>query len=230
MKPFTNKKLLFLIYIFLITCFLFTGCGNKNPLSKSPPQPDDLLKTQAEKRLTDETLDDRKQPDDKLAATPATKDENFKKGSVEIKDVINQSTEREKSVYAKQEQSQDSLSVTISIVGSKDTGTILESTQVEIKKGDTVLDVLKSVTRQKKIPMSYRGKKSNAYVEGIADLYEFDEGPKSGWLYKVNGTTYNKSAGACPVNDKDVIEWFYTVDFGKEMGIEANDLGGNRDE
>jgi hypothetical protein len=229
-RAFTNKKLVILIYIFLITCFLFTGCGNKASISQPSPQPDDRLEIQTEKGSIDETLDDRKQADDKLTANPTTKAEKSRKDSGERKDVINQSSKQEKPVPAKREQSQDSLSVTISIVGSKDEGTILESTEVEIKEGDTVLDVLKSVTRQNKIPMSYRGKKSTAYVEGIDNLFEFDEGAKSGWLYRVNGTIYNKSAGACIVEDKDVIEWFYTVDFGKEMGIETNNLGVDRNE
>jgi hypothetical protein len=229
-RAFTNKKLMILIYIFLITCFLFTGCGNKSSISQPSPQPDDRLEIQTEKGSIDETLDDRKQADDKLTANPTTKAEKSRKDSGERKDVINQSSKQEKPVPAKQEQSQDSLSVTISIVGSKDTGTILKPTEVEIKEGDTVLDVLKSVTRQNKIPMSYRGKKSAAYVEGIDNLFEFDEGAKSGWLYRVNGKINNKSAGACIVEDKDVIEWFYTVDFGKEMEIETNNLGGDQDE
>ncbi|MED0756442.1 DUF4430 domain-containing protein [Aneurinibacillus thermoaerophilus] len=108
--------------------------------------------------------------------------------------------------------------VSFSIVADKERGTILSPTEVEIQEGDTVLDVLKRVTREKKIQMEYRGVKATAYVEGIDNLYEFDRGSKSGWMYRVNGVFPNKSAGIFPVKAGDKIEWLYTVDLGRDLG------------
>ena len=51
----------------------------------------------------------------------------------------------------------------------------------------------------------------NAYVRGIASLYEFDFGDLSGWTYTVNGTRPAVGAGACPLENGDVIVWEYTV-------------------
>ncbi|MGO4347803.1 DUF4430 domain-containing protein [Paenibacillus sp. MCAF9] len=113
--------------------------------------------------------------------------------------------------------------VTISIVADKDTGTVLAPTVVEFKKDDTVLDVLKKITRKNKIQMEYRGVKGGAYIEGIDNIYEFDLGAKSGWMYRVNGEFPNKGAGVYKVNEGDVIEWLYTTDLGEDIGAKFDE-------
>jgi len=111
--------------------------------------------------------------------------------------------------------------VSYSILADKETGTILPSTAVEIKEGDTVMDVLIRTTRDKGIPMSFRGGTgATAYVEGINNLFEFDKGQGSGWMYRVNGIFPNKSAGVVPLLNGDRIEWLYTLDLGKDLGAE----------
>jgi hypothetical protein len=110
--------------------------------------------------------------------------------------------------------------VTISIIADEETGTVLEPAAVELKKDDTVLDVLKRITRKNKIQMEYKGLKATAYIEGIDNIYEFDHGAKSGWMYRVNGEFPNKSAGAYALKEGDVIEWLYTIDLGKDLGAE----------
>jgi hypothetical protein len=110
---------------------------------------------------------------------------------------------------------------TYSIVADSQMGTVLRPVTVEIEDGDTVLDVLISVTRDQGIPMSFRGGTgANAYVEGINNLFEFDRGPGSGWMYRVNGIFPNRGAGVIPLYDGDRIEWLYTVDLGEDIGAE----------
>jgi hypothetical protein len=106
--------------------------------------------------------------------------------------------------------------VRISIAGPQDKGVILDAVTVDIKPGDTVMDILKRVTREKKIQMEVTGAKATAYVKGIDNIYEFDYGAKSGWIYRVNGTVPKSGAGVYGVKGGDVIEWLYTVDLGKE--------------
>lgn len=113
--------------------------------------------------------------------------------------------------------------VTITIRGDGETGAILKSTKVSIEEGDTVLDVLKKVTKQNRIQMEYRGSGATAYIEGIQNLYEFDKGPKSGWMYSVNGTFMKKGAGTTEVKPGDKIEWVYTLDLGKDLGATVNE-------
>ncbi|CAI6086877.1 DUF4430 domain-containing protein [Cohnella sp. JJ-181] len=116
-----------------------------------------------------------------------------------------------------------SSQVTLSVVGDADSGTILAPAAVELKEGDSVLDVLKRATRSRKIQMEYQGKGGAAYVEGIDNLYEFDKGAKSGWLFRVNGGFPGKSAGAYKLKDGDVVEWLYTLDMGKDVGKGADE-------
>jgi hypothetical protein len=114
---------------------------------------------------------------------------------------------------------EDSTVCTIAIYG--DGNTILKPTSVKFKEGDSVLDILKKVTRSGKIQMEYRGgEKSGAYVEGIDNLYEFDRGAESGWMYNVNGKYPNCSCGVYTVKKGDVIEWRYTKDLGKDLGVD----------
>lgn len=117
--------------------------------------------------------------------------------------------------------------VTISIVGPKDVGTILESTKVEIEDDFTVFDALKKVTKDKKIQMEFSGRKSNVYIQGINNIYEFDNGPESGWVYRVNGDVYQGGCGGYSIKENDNIEWLYTTDLGKEFGAKVDEGGGN---
>ncbi|MFA9458748.1 DUF4430 domain-containing protein [Halalkalibacter sp. AB-rgal2] len=130
-----------------------------------------------------------------------------------------QTSQKEKKTNKEPETKETVPTVTYSIVAESDT--ILAPVTVEINEGDTVLDVLINVTRKNKIHMSFRGGTgANAYVEGIDNLYEFDRGQGSGWMYRVNGIFPNRGAGVVPLLDGDVIEWLYTVDLGKDLGAE----------
>lgn len=99
-------------------------------------------------------------------------------------------------------------------------GIILANTEFRIKEGDTVLDVLLMAKEQYKFHVSYRGEGGSAYVEGINNLYEFDGGRWSGWMYCVNGWYPNYGAGAYVLKGGDVIEWNYTCNLGKDLGQE----------
>ena len=97
-------------------------------------------------------------------------------------------------------------------------GVILPVTTVEIEEGDTVFDVLSYVCDKYKIHMSYRGGTgSGCYVEGINNLYEFDGGRWSGWMYCVNDWYPNYGCGVYQVKAGDVIEWNYTCDLGLDL-------------
>ncbi|MEC0171280.1 DUF4430 domain-containing protein, partial [Paenibacillus graminis] len=111
--------------------------------------------------------------------------------------------------------------ITLSIVGDKEHGTIFAAAAVDVKDGESALELLKRVTRSNKIQMEYQGAKSFAYVEGIDNLYEFDQGPESGWIYKVNGEVPGKGAGSYTLQPGDTVEWLYTLDMGKDVGAEV---------
>lgn len=68
-------------------------------------------------------------------------------------------------------------------------GWIFKPVQVSFTEGESVHDVLQRVCRENGIQMesSWTPAYNTAYVEGINQLYEFDCGDLSGWMYSVNG-------------------------------------------
>lgn len=115
-------------------------------------------------------------------------------------------------------QEKPKYTVRITIVGPKDVGTILNTTTIEINDSKTILEILQRATKERRIHMEYRGLNATAYVEGIHNIYEFDRGPESGWMYSVNGVFPNVSAGVFQVNPGDDIRWLYTEDLGRDLG------------
>lgn len=101
-------------------------------------------------------------------------------------------------------------------------GIILQNMKVEFSEGDTVFDILVKITRKKGIHMEYRGSGSNTYIEGINNLYEFDGGSNSGWMYSVNGVYPNYGVGAYKVKSSDVIKFNYTCNLGADLGARVN--------
>lgn len=104
-------------------------------------------------------------------------------------------------------------------------GWILYQSEVEYTPGETVYDVLYRVCRATNIHMeaSYTPAYSSYYVEGINQLYEFDCGELSGWMYSVNGWFPNYGCSKYEVSDNDVIEWRYTCDLGRDVGDQYYD-------
>jgi hypothetical protein len=68
-------------------------------------------------------------------------------------------------------------------------GIIFPPTEVTAYEGESVFDVLQREMRNHRIHMASRFTPmfNSAYVEAINNLYEFDVGPLSGWMYSVNG-------------------------------------------
>ncbi len=99
-------------------------------------------------------------------------------------------------------------------------GWILKATQVSFKEGESVFDVLQRVTKDNKIHMesSFTPMYNSAYIEGINNLYEFDCGELSGWMYSVNGWFPNYGCSRYQVQAGDVIKWVFTCDLGKDVG------------
>ncbi|QUG42376.1 S-layer homology domain-containing protein [Psychrobacillus sp. INOP01] len=94
----------------------------------------------------------------------------------------------------------------------------LRETSVELYPGETVFDVLKRATTKNGIALSYRETQYGTYIDGIAGLYEFDRGPLSGWMYRVNGHFPSYSAALYTLSPGDSVEWLYTLDLGKDIG------------
>ncbi len=93
-----------------------------------------------------------------------------------------------------------------------DDGVILAPVSVHFDDGDTVFDVLKQVCDAANIQIEYSWTPlyDSYYVEGINNLYEFDCGFESGWMYQVNGWFPNYGCSSYHLKDGDVIVWQFT--------------------
>ncbi|MCS1381618.1 S-layer homology domain-containing protein [Lysinibacillus sphaericus] len=94
----------------------------------------------------------------------------------------------------------------------------LKSTSTKLFAGETAFDVLKRVTSENSVALSYRQTEYGTYIDGIAGVYEFDRGPLSGWMYRVNGQYPSYSAALYTLSPGDSVEWLYTTDLGKDVG------------
>ena len=99
-------------------------------------------------------------------------------------------------------------------------GVILAKTKVVFYEGESVFDVLQRETRNRKIHMesSFTPMYNSAYIEGIHNLYEFDCGAESGWMYQVDGWYPNYGVSRYQVQEGDDIQFHYTCDLGRDVG------------
>jgi len=102
-------------------------------------------------------------------------------------------------------------------------GVILATSSVQFVDGETVFEVLQRACSYAGIQLEYSWTPmyGSYYIEGINNLYEFDCGAESGWMYKVNGWFPNYGCSSYTLKDGDVIVWCYTV-----SGLGA-DVGGS---
>lgn len=98
-------------------------------------------------------------------------------------------------------------------------GIILAENEVLFSEGESVFDVLLRETRNNGIHMEFVKSPiyDSAYIEGIHNLYEFDCGELSGWMYSVNGWFPNYGCSKYILNNGDRIEWVYTCDLGNDV-------------
>ncbi len=100
-------------------------------------------------------------------------------------------------------------------------GVILGTTTVEFTEGETVFDVLKRVCNIGGIQLEYSWTPmyESYYIEGINNLYEFDCGSQSGWMYKVDGWFPNYGCSSYKLKGGDDIVWCYTCNgLGADVG------------
>ncbi len=99
-------------------------------------------------------------------------------------------------------------------------GVLLAARSVSFTAGESVFDVLKRVCRQNGLQMEFTMTPvyQSAYIEGIGNLYEFDGGPTSGWMYSVNGVYPNCGCSAYTLQNGDTVLWRYTCALGADIG------------
>lgn len=99
-------------------------------------------------------------------------------------------------------------------------GIIFEERTVVFYEGESVFNVLLREMKRNKIHLEFVNTPiyNSAYIEGIANLYEFDCGELSGWMYCVNGWFPNYGCSRYLLKEGDRVEWIYTCDLGRDIG------------
>ena len=101
-------------------------------------------------------------------------------------------------------------------------GILLETAEVEFEGGESVFDVFRKTLRAEKLHFEYIDASAydSVYIEGIGNIYEYDCGPQSGWMYSVNGVYPGLGCSAYTLADTDVIVFSYTCDMGADLGVD----------
>ncbi len=99
-------------------------------------------------------------------------------------------------------------------------GVIFATKTVTFYEGESVFNVLQREMKKAKIHMEFANTPmyNSVYIEGINNLYEFDCGELSGWMYKVNNWFPNYGCSRYQLKEGDVIEWVYTCNLGVDVG------------
>ena len=107
-------------------------------------------------------------------------------------------------------------------------GVVFPTMEVTAYEGESVFNVFQREMKRARIHMSFRNTPvyNSAYILDVNNLYEFDAGELSGWMYKVNDWYPNYGCSRYQLNPGDVIEWVFSCDLGRDVGGEW--LGGRQ--
>lgn len=96
---------------------------------------------------------------------------------------------------------------------------MIYSGTVGFNNDESVYDILRRICDENSIQMeaSYTPTFSSYYVEGINNLYEFDCGQGSGWMYSVNGVFPNYGCSSYKPVNNDKIAFRYTCELGNDF-------------
>jgi len=99
-------------------------------------------------------------------------------------------------------------------------GVIFAEKTVTFYEGESVFNLLVREMKRNKIHLEFENTPlyNSAYIEGIGNIYEFDCGDLSGWMYKVNDRFPSYGCSRYQLKEDDKVEWVYTCDLGADIG------------
>ena len=101
-------------------------------------------------------------------------------------------------------------------------GVIFPEKEVKFYEGESVFNLLSREMRQTGIHMELASTPifNSTYIEGINNIYEYDCGELSGWMYSVNDWFPNYGCSRYELKQGDRVEFVYTCDLGADVGGE----------
>lgn len=231
MKKFTTKQLaiafvaIAFVFIFGFTAYRgITGQFQSQPTIsnevKSSIKKKDISKkeetkqieSQEESKKTDiKSSDSSSKQETKKQETKKTETKSsFTKQETKKIETNNSSSKQETSapqqVEPPKQETPIKQTVSVQVIGVNST---MMRGNIEVNSSSTAYSVLRELAKQNGKSISTKGFGSTVYVSGIDGLKEFDHGPSSGWMYKVNGTPPNIGAGAYRLKAGDQVIWYY---------------------
>lgn len=231
MKKFTTKQLaiafvaIAFVFIFGFTAYRgITGQFQSQPTIsnevKSSIKKKDISKKEETKQI--ESQEESKKTDTK-SSDSSSKQETKKQETKKIEtkssstkqetkktEINNSSSKQETSapqqVEPPKQETPIKQTVSVQVIG---VNSIMMQGNIEVNSSSTAYSVLRELAKQNGKSISTKGFGSTVYVSGIDGLKEFDHGPSSGWMYKVNGTPPNIGAGAYRLKAGDQVIWYY---------------------
>lgn len=231
MKKFTTKQLaiafvaIAFVFIFGFTAYRgITGQFQSQPTIsnevKSSIKKKDISKKEETKQI--ESQEESKKTDTK-SSDSSSKQETKKQETKKIetkssstkqetkKTETNNSSSKQETLAPQQveppkQETPIKQTVSVQVIGVNST---MMQGNIEVNSSSTAYSVLRELAKQNGKSISTKGFGSTVYVSGIDGLKEFDHGPSSGWMYKVNGTPPNIGAGAYRLKAGDQVIWYY---------------------
>lgn len=226
MKKFTTKQLaiafvaIAFVFIFGFTAYRgITGQFQSQPTIsnevKSSIKKKDISKKEETKQI--ESQEESKKTDIKSSDSSSkqeTKKQETKSSSTKQEtkkiETNNSSSKQETSapqqVEPPKQETPIKQTVSVQVIGVNST---MMQGNIEVNSSSTAYSVLRELAKQNGKSISTKGFGSTVYVSGIDGLKEFDHGPSSGWMYKVNGTPPNIGAGAYRLKAGNQVIWYY---------------------
>ncbi len=226
MKKFTTKQLaiafvaIAFVFIFGFTAYRgITGQFQSRPTIsnevKSSIKKKDISKKEETKQI--ESQEESKKTDIKSSDSSSKQEtkkqetkSSFTKQETKKTGTNNSSSKQETSapqqVEPPKQETPIKQTVSVQVIGVNST---MMQGNIEVNSSSTAYSVLRELAKQNGKSISTKGFGSTVYVSGIDGLKEFDHGPSSGWMYKVNGTPPNIGAGAYRVKAGDQVIWYY---------------------
>lgn len=96
-------------------------------------------------------------------------------------------------------------------------GIFLKEKTLVLRNKDTVFSILKRASRYYQFQLEYEGLQGSYYIEGIYNLYEFDCGSLSGWLFYINGERSGQSSDKVYLKNGDKVVLKYSRDMGNDL-------------
>lgn len=206
MKKFTTKQLaIAFVAIAFVFIFGFTAYRGITGQFQFQPTISNEVKSSIKKEETKqiESQEESKKTDTK-SSDSSSKQETKKTETNNSSH--KQETSAPQQVEPPKQETPIKQTVSVQVIGVNST---IMQRNIEVNSSSTAYSVLRELAKQNGKSISTKGFGSAVYVSGIDGLKEFDHGPSSGWMYKVNGTPPNIGAGAYRVKAGDQVIWYY---------------------